>query len=501
MKRTALFPACLLALALLVHNTPAAAQLAANKAPGAEKTTDINPTSSSKEAVGFFNEGLIASDMGETNKARTLFTKAIEKDPDFGLAYLLRAGTATNTNAYVDDINKGRIKVANASEWEKMYADYLYTNFTGERDKGVEIAWKIAQANPAAARAQSDLAIAYYGNNQYDKAEAAFLRAVELNPSWAGGYSGLANIYMFSDRRDLAKAQQNALKGTNLMPNSAGAHILLGDTYRAQNNFQKAAEEYKKAIQLDDKAAEGYYKLGHANLFLGNINEARKNYNDAGERDSRKSFAEMLAACTYAYEGDSKKTMKQLMTAAARPVAAGEDKNEIDGARLTFLNAAASIAAHNGDAATLRQLITRIAPLSHEMSTSLGTSEAMLYDQAEMLRWEVLLDATEGRSRQAMEKAEKMKTILEPVKDSRKLEGYHSAVAIIDLKEKNYKNAIEELGMADPNSIYTKYLLAKAYDGMGDNAKAMNYYTEVSNFNFSNIENAIVRYEVKKKLK
>ncbi len=477
------------------------AQIPVSNPQKAEKATDFAPTSNSKEAIGFFNEGLLAWDLGENNKARVLFTKAIEKDPGFGLAYLVRSGTANTTKEYTDDINQGKAKIANASEWEKMYADFLYTNLTGERDKGIEIAKKIADANPDAARAQVDLGYAYFGNNQFEIAEETFKKAVKLNPSWPGGYNGLVNIYLFGEKKDLASAANHGQKAVSLAPNSPGAHITLGDVYRAQNDFSKAKDEYQKAIQLDSKAAEGYYKLGHVNIYMGLVAEARKNYKDAGDRDTRKAFAQVMEATSYGYEGDSRKTTAELLKYAAASAAAGGDKNSNNSDQLNFLALAATAAVHNGDAATLGKIIKQIIPLSNEVAKTVGTPEALLYDQADMLHWEALLDATEGKFPEAKAKAEKMKTILDPLKDGRKLEGYHFTNAFISLKQKNYKEAIGHLGSGDPQAIYNKYLLAKAYEGSGDKTNAWKYYTEVSNYNFNGIDNALVRYEVKNKLK
>lgn len=472
-----------------------------SEGPAPGKVTEIVPTTSSPEAQATFQEALLAYDMGESRKARNLFSKAIDKDPNMGIAYLLRAGTANSTKEWADDINMGRTKISGASAWEKMYADYLYTDFTGNRDEGLALAKKMSDMFPDAARTHANLGIAYMNNKQFDLAESAFQTAIAKNPKWPGGYDGLSNIYMFSEKKDLVKAQQNAMKATELHPNRPGSHILLGDTYRAQNNFQKAADHYSKAISLDGSASEGYYKLGHAHIYLGNFSEARKNYKKGGELDVRKSFGESMEATTYAYEGDSKKAMKELIKAADKYAKAGGDKTTNSGDQLNFLSSAATIAVHNGDAKTLKELISRIAPLSKETLSAVGTAEARLFEQADILNWESMLAITEGNYAVARDKAEKMKAVLDPLKDSRKLEGYHNVVALADLKEKKFKEAIDHLNQANMQSIYTKYLLAKAYDGAGDSAKAKEYYSEVANYNFNNVENALVRQEVKQKLK
>jgi len=472
-----------------------------SEGPALARVTEFVPTTSSPEAQAIFKEALVAYDMGEQRKARSLFSKAIEKDPNMGLAYLLRSGTATSTKEWADDIKMGKSKMANASEWEKMYGDFLYTDFTGNREEGLMLAKKMAQTFPDAARAHAQLGNAYLNNKQYDLAEAAFQNAIAKNASWTGGYDGLANIYMFTERKDLAKAQQNAAKIAELSPDRPGSHILLGDTYRAQNNFQKAAEHYTKAISLDGKASEGYFKLGHAHVYLGKYDEARKNFKKASEYDSRRAFAEVLEATTHAYEGDSKKAMKELIKAADKYEKATGDKAMNNADQFNLLNSAAVIAVHNGDVKTLKELLPRIAPLAKENLAAVGTPEAKLFEQADALNWEGLMAMSEGNFAAAREKAEKMKVILDPLKDSRKLEGYHNLIGLTNLKEKKYQEAADHLSQADMQSIYTKYLLARAYEGLGDKKKAQEYYNEVSNYNFNNVENALVRYEVKGKMK
>lgn len=490
----------LLAVLSFSHGNILLAQVTPEAGPLPGKLTDLSPTTNSAEARQLFTQALAAADLNENLKARRLYTNAIEKDPDLGIAYLLRAGTANSFKEFVDDVNLGKSKLTNASAWEKMYADYLSTNFTGDREKQISIAKEMVEKFPTA-RAYVDLGYAYNGNKEYDKAIESFNKAVALNPSWVGGSSALTNMYLFGEKKDLAKGQDNAARVVALAPNSPGAHITLGDAYRARNDLQKAATEYRKAISLDPEAAEAYYKLGHASLYLGKMDDARKNFKVAGEKNDRRTFSEMLSATTYAYEGDSKKTMKQLIDAAdMRAKQTTGDLGRLHSEELDFLNSAASVAVHNGDAATLKILIPRIAPLSKEMGTVIATPEAMLYHEADMLRWEALLAITEGDYAKAMDNAYRMKTVLEPIKDVRKLEGYYYTMGFLKLKQKSYKEAVENLKMSDQLSIYNTYLLAKAYEGMGDKANAMKYYTEVGNYNFNNLDNALVRWEVKKKL-
>ncbi len=71
------------------------------------KITDVPSTTSSADALASFKEGMTLSDMGDGIKARAAFTKAIEQDPKFGMAYLMRAGSSNTAKEFADDVTKG----------------------------------------------------------------------------------------------------------------------------------------------------------------------------------------------------------------------------------------------------------------------------------------------------------------------------------------------------------------------------------------------------------
>ena len=55
----------------------------------------------------------------------------------------------------------------------------------------------------------------------------------------------------------------------------------LGDVSRGSNKLEDARRYYKLALQLDPKDSTAPVKLGHVKSFLGNFDEARKDY-DSG---------------------------------------------------------------------------------------------------------------------------------------------------------------------------------------------------------------------------
>jgi tetratricopeptide (TPR) repeat protein len=475
-------------------------EVGGNKEKATPKITDITATTKSTEAMASFQEGLAALDLNDVKKARAAFSKAIEQDPTMGIAYLYRANTSTSAKEFADDINAGKSKLDSASNWEKLYADYQSTNLSGDRNKGLEILQKIATAYPDVARAQNDLGNAAAGNNQFDKARTLYQKAIQLNPTWVGGYAALAGSYMFNEPKDLKKAEENALKVVELAPKSSGAQITMGDCYRAQNDFAKAKTAYAKAVELNPTAPEAYYKEGHANIYLGNYDEARKNYADAGNNDVTKSGSVLNTAYSYLYQNNTASAIKELMDAATKTDSLEVNKNKSANEKNGYLSTCATIAIHNGDAAALKKLVPMILPLSEQLTNDLGTPEAKIFIQADKLNWETLMAYKEGKYDEAMAKAEAMKVAYDPIKDDRKLEGYHYNMGLISMKQKKYAEAITHFEKADPNNIYNKYWLAKANEAAGNKEKANLLYKEIAAYNFNDVGNALVRGEVKKKL-
>lgn len=473
---------------------------ASTKEKSVAKITEVSATTKSTEAMATFQKGMAELDLGDVKNARMSFTKAIEQDPAMGIAYLYRANTANSAKEYADDINAGKTKLDSASNWEKLYADYLSTNLAGDRTKGIEVLQKIATDYPDAARAQNDLGNGYAGNNKFDKARELYQKAIQLNPGWVGGYISLANSYMFNEPKDLKKAEENSLKVVELAPKSAGAQITLGDCYRAQNDFAKAKTAYAKAVELNPTSPEAYYKEGHANVYLGNYDEARKNYADAGKNDIVKSGSIINTAYSYLYQNNTQAALSGLMDAAMKSDSSATDKAKAANEKYNYLTTCASIAVHKGDTATLKKIIPMILPLSEQLTNDLGTPEAKIFVQADKLNWEAMLAYSEGKYDEAMAKAEAMKAAYDPIKDDRKLEGYHYDMGLVNMKQKKYAEAVSHFEKADPNNIYNKYWLAKANEAAGNKEKATSLYKEVAVYNFNDVGNALVREEVKKKL-
>jgi tetratricopeptide (TPR) repeat protein len=467
------------------------------KTAAAAKTLDIPATSKSAEAKEAFEKGLQLADESTIQKARAMFAKATELDPNMAIGYLFRANYAQSPKEFMDNLEKAKAHLDGASEWEKLYYEFQNTFATNDWNKRLEVMKKIVAAYPDAARAQVDLGNTYQAGNQPENERAAYKKAIELNPKWVGGYSALSASYLFSEPKDFKKAEENALKAVELTPKNSNAQVALGDAYRAEDDLEKAKASYAKAIELNPDQPTAYYKRGHVNSFLGKYDEARSDYKDATKYDDSNTGANEYIAYTYLYAGDTKTALQSFSDEAAKLDASGQSKSKIASDKLNYMFDCAYTCLQQGDATKLREVATMMQGPWDQVSTDVGTQEEKLLQKASNIYWNALADVIEGKLDDARAKAEEHKKTLEPVKSPTKGQDYEMILGRISMKEKKYSDAITHFEKANPNSVYTKYCQAVANEAAGNKEKAMQLYKEVSVYNFNGVEYAIIRNEVK----
>ena len=122
----------------------------------------------------------------------------------------------------------------------------------------------------------------YLKKNDAKEAEAAYLKAIEIDPAQASPYAALATIY--NEQKKFDEATKMGAKATELMSASGGTDATAlfnqGVIFWNQGKAAEAKAEWEKALKLDPKMVDAYYYLGMANLNLGKIPEAKTAFNE-----------------------------------------------------------------------------------------------------------------------------------------------------------------------------------------------------------------------------
>ena len=83
-------------------------------------------------------------------------------------------------------------------------------------------------------------------------------------------------------------------------PGLFDAHLLLGKAHFMQNHFEKADKTFAKALELDDRSAQGWYWLGETQSRQGSYKEALDSYDHAMQIDTAVSEYVIAAAQAHA---------------------------------------------------------------------------------------------------------------------------------------------------------------------------------------------------------
>jgi tetratricopeptide (TPR) repeat protein len=438
--------------------------------------------------------------MGRSNDARPHFKKAVELDPDFAFGYLMTANTANSTAEYQTNLKMAVDHEASASEAERRFIEIANKGFNNDTRGQLEAAQRLVEVTPASPRAWMALANIQSAMGNEQEARATMMKVTEVAPTFVPAHMGLGNSYLFTEPRDLTKAQQYMEKAVELEPDEAAPHDLLGDTYRAQNQLEKAAQEYTRTAELDAKSGNGFQQRGHVHSFLGNYDQARADFDAAIQLEKGKnaeaSFG-VYRALVHVHEGNPKGAIDELNQLATRIDGMGIP--EPTGLKIFALNNAIQIALHHQMFPAAEQAIKQRNELLMKQAQQVGTAAADRNARANVAFIDGILAAEKGDYAAANAKANEYMAIVEPNTNPRKNEAAHTIMGYSSFKQGKFDEAITHYEQADPNDIYTTYYHAMALDGAGRTEEAQMLYQRVATWNFNSARLALVKKDAKAK--
>lgn len=486
-----------LVLLLLVGSACQSPETTPSDTDTVEPSNEFPVGTTSQAARAAFDAGIALLDLSNDQKARAQLTKAIELDPDFVGAYLYRSYTAHSVEEFMADLNAAKAKLEKATDGERLLAELLTTWTTGEEEKGLQVAREMVAKFPAVPRAHLILGNQYLRGKDVAAARAAFQEALDVNPNYYAAHRTLGTNYLFDEPKDYRLATRHFQKLIALEPANPDGYTRLGDCYRGQNKLEDALAQYQKATKVDPNNWLTYQFIGHTNSFLGNGNAARANYREAVRLDPNKGATPLrFSALSYIYEGNPQAAMKALLDNVNKMEAIGVPASQLVQAKTANLDSYAWIAYHTGDTEHLKEAITQAKPLWRTIADDVATEEANRNYTSGVLFWESLLALTQNDPTTAAAKAEMMKTVLEPSKETDKLDGYHFLMGSVAMKKGNFEEAVRQLAETPDDWMYAQYQLARAEQAAGNGEAAVALYQKLAFHNFNDVGYALVRKDL-----
>jgi tetratricopeptide (TPR) repeat protein len=182
---------------------------------------------------------------------------ALSEVPPVALA-AAAAGRKTATSA--DEAEALRKEREKEKELGATYAAALEALRAGDAAKAQELLQQVIAANPAIAEAHYNLGYSYMLQNKADEAEAAFRKAIEVNPSKDDAYIGLATLLGAKGKGQEAFDLLEGIKA--LFAEDARMQFALGVAASNIGKDDVATEAFGKSAELDPKNLEAQYYLG-----------------------------------------------------------------------------------------------------------------------------------------------------------------------------------------------------------------------------------------------
>jgi non-specific serine/threonine protein kinase len=139
----------------------------------------------------------------------------------------------------------------------------------------------------------------------FEFAQQMFERAIEIDPTYARAFAGIADCcsflytYWHASNNTLEQADAASRKALELDPDLAEAHASRGLAVSLRKDYDEAAREFEAAIRLDPKLFEGYYFYARARFAQGKMEEAAHLYEQACQVNPDDYQAPTLLAGTY----------------------------------------------------------------------------------------------------------------------------------------------------------------------------------------------------------
>lgn len=263
-------------------------------------------TATSIEAVHDYSEGMEALTRGKNDDAMQSFSKAVDLDQNFGLAYAGKAIAARNSGTDEDAvpyIKQAISHIDRMTERERYRSRAIFYMLTHNYQKCVEEFGALVSRYPSDAAAHNNMGICWSRLRDMPKAMGEMRRVTEILPK---GIPYRVNLAFYEALAgDLQNSEREVKDALAIEPNFAKAYLVLGYAQMGNGEVQDAAETFHKLEKLSPVAASiAAAGLADIAVYEGRFGDAVRILEDAAAVDLKAKrldrAADKFAALAYA---------------------------------------------------------------------------------------------------------------------------------------------------------------------------------------------------------
>ena len=455
---------------------------------------EIPITTSSQEARQLFIQGRDNLANVQFRKAAEYFDQAIQKDPDFAMAYLYRAQSGGGYNLAMSNIKKAVALVDKVSPGEKLLILANQARFEGNRINEKSYIEQLDKAYPNDKWAQTQIGEFYYGNADYETALKHFNRALKIDPDFAPPYNMVG--YANSQLGDYNAAENAFKRYISLIPDNPNPYDSYAELLQKMGKYDESAAQYEKALSIDPQFISSLKGIGDNYLFKGDYSKAREYYDQQFQTATAindKLNALFWKAVSYVHENKMQDALKVLQD--ERELA---DSHDLQTNVFVTHNIAAIILSETGKPDEAIKEISDATSLINAMPVSGSMKENL---KANVMLGKCFALAHAGKVNEAMNEADQTEKMVRMRQDKSQLKRLNFIRGLLELKQNNNEKAIAYFADADNESPLTWYYTAMAYLNSGNKTKSAELYKKISTWNVNSLDLALVRNSAIENLK
>jgi serine/threonine-protein kinase len=248
----------------------------------------------------------------DLQKSIEYYNQALEKDPNYALAYYGLSGCyGVLGNNYLlpnEAFPKAKAYAAKALAIDETLAEahvamgavrLFYDWDWTEAEKELKRAQTLDPNNVTAHQLYGDW-LEIMG--RFDETKAERKRALELDPLSLAQNMVTGATFYFAGQ--YTEAIEQLEKTINLEPHLYPAYYLLGPAYEQKKMYREAIETYQKGMTQAERHPQLIAALGHAYALTGERDKARKTLDELREMSKRRYISPYLFAVVYVGLGD-----------------------------------------------------------------------------------------------------------------------------------------------------------------------------------------------------
>ena len=429
------------------------------------------PLTTSKEALALFIQGRDKSE--NLQDPGTLFEQAIQKDPNFALAYLFAGRTNQEFRKNVEKAASLIEKVSPGErEWILAAKDQVDGNLAG-RKMHLE---QLLKLHPADKRAHSQMGFYYRSIGDDTTALRHFTESVKVDKKYAPAYNNIGYSNMSLGR--FADAQRAFKTYITLIPKNPNPYDSYAELLMKTGEYDQSIKQYNQALTIDPTFINSYRGIGNNYAYKGDYTKARESYKlmfDKATDDGLRDLALLSAVNSYVTEGKMDKALEVNQQRLEIAEKAG------DGAGLIGIHTTAGyILVESGNLDEAAKRFEKADQLRDDSSLSATVREnrrfGKMQNNARLLIARLEFD-------QAKSQLEEISQYLSSRKNTNQDRAYNETAGFLELGQKNYAKALEYFAKADPNDPYIWYYQAVAQEAAGNGKPAATLYQKLTTWN------------------